>query len=268
MIQKINNIFRPKLIQPKRKKLTVLVALCVHRGIDPETWTAIRALEACPDPVIAVSVKSGDALIDRSRSIVASRFLENKDYDILFFIDDDVVFDPVDVAKIANVMQAQNLDIVGGAYMKKQVKSPHLAIKTMKNSKIFFGPEAFVQEVDMVSTGFMAINRHVLEKMVEAKSVPLCHPKNLRFYPFFQPFPKEIDGEWIYLSEDWAFCYRAKKLGFKIWVDGTTKLGHAGRYVYEQNEMFRPAHKEVKNFEYLDDGSQVKATEVLDLKLV
>lgn len=235
---------------------TALVVCCVHRAVDSQAWDSLNTLSACPNPRMVVRFKSGDALIDRSRSYVASRFLmDHPESEVLMFIDDDVVFNPRDAVKIARLVKDESLDIVGGAYMIKQADNPRLAVKTFDGDRVIFGENGAVQKVENVSTGFMAIHRRVLEKM--AKTLPLCHPGDMKFYPFFQPYPKEINGSWVYLSEDWAFCQRAQDLGFSVWLDTTTKLSHAGRYVYDWDDLFRPGKVEHKNFEYTDTGSSL-----------
>ena len=36
------------------------------------------------------------------------------------------------------------------------------------------------------------------------------------------------NGKKEYLSEDWAFCERARRLGYQIWGDLDIPLGHSG----------------------------------------
>jgi hypothetical protein len=40
------------------------------------------------------------------------------------------------------------------------------------------------------------------------------------------PFVETVDDEPIYLSEDWAFTSRARKLGFSAWLEPTVQVGH------------------------------------------
>src|SRR3990167_1427105 len=181
--------------EPKQDGIAnVMLALCVHRAIDPQTMIAINTLLLCPNPKFHLTIKTGDALIDRSRGIVASQFYRNKQFDLLFFLDDDIVFDAMDVVKICRLTYSQKLDIVGGAYVKKAEKDTNFAIKCFLNLISPFGKKGIVSEVEMVSTGFMAINRHVIEKMVEENVVHLCNPEGQNFWPFFMPIEKKIDG--------------------------------------------------------------------------
>ena len=133
----------------------------------------------------------------------------------LFFIDDDIVFNPMEVPKIAQLMIKNNLDICGGAYTIKQPEKPHFAIKALDAQPIVFGEKGNIVEVKWLATGFMAIHRRVLEEMVKKEIYHLCHPNDMKFYPFFASYEKYIDGSWIFLSEDYAFCEKARDLGLK-----------------------------------------------------
>lgn len=253
-------IILPKYVSTRPP--SVLVALCVHRGIDPETWTGLNYLQKCPDINFTMTIKSGEALIDRARSIVASRFYEKKEYDILFFIDDDIVFNPLDVAKIVKEMIDLDLNIVGGAYVHKQDSKTHFVVRQFDNCQYKFGAGAPIQEVDFVSTGFLAIKRKVFDELVAAKSVPFCEEADFTFYPWFLPsLTQTDDGKWHELSEDWAFCARAKKLGFTCHIDGSVKLGHAGRYVYTWDDIFRLINgkEEIKKFDCWNKEGQFTA---------
>jgi len=64
-------------------------------------------------------------------------------------------------------------------------------------------------EVDVVGAGCLLINRKVFLKVKK---------------PYFE-FIKDKDGK-MFLGEDFNFCEKAKKLGFKIYVDAKHRVGH------------------------------------------
>ena len=253
----ISRLLLPKRIQ--EKILHVFLALCVHRSIDCDTHSLIQTLTGCPNPRFTTVIRQGDALIDRSRSIVASRFIQSDNYDILFFIDDDIIFNPQDLAAMCLKMNTEDIEILGGTYLKKQDVEPVLTFKGIPGVTYKFGEGAGIQEVIAASTGFLGIKKSALRKMIDSGAVPLCHPNDLKFYPFFQPQAKLIDGENVYLSEDWAFAIKAKELGIRSYIDGSIKLGHAGRYVYTWDDIYRLRGKKenIHSFEYLDTGHRV-----------
>lgn len=235
--------------EPKKATFSCLLAMCTHRDIKVRVLNQIRALEKCPDPKIITYVLEGDALIDRARNRVATKFLQETDYDMLFFLDDDVVIDTVDATRIMWECYQQKLDIVGAAYPLKQMSRPGFAVRPYSDGEIQFGEKGGLQEVRFVSSGAMCIRRQTLQTMVEKLKLPLCdggtgQPPQ---YPFFEPQHRYFDDKWYYLSEDWSACMRALDCGMKVWLDTIAKLGHIGPHTYTWDDFFRPAVTEHKN---------------------
>lgn len=224
--------------------MNVLVSVCTHRTIDIDVLSGVMGLFGQKEHSFTWCPIRGDALIDRARSRVASYFLQDRKEDVILFIDDDVVFDPKDAIRLIDGVK-NGCDIVGGMYVQKGTLAKTCVLKN--GQIVTFKRSAVPEEVEAIATGFMAIHRKVFEKMSE--TVPLCHPNDLKFYPFFQPFPKEKDGQMVYLSEDWAFCDRAKDLGFKVWLDPSIFLGHKGEYVYDLMDRVRKPKGNLKDLE-------------------
>jgi hypothetical protein len=44
-------------------------------------------------------------------------------------------------------------------------------------------------------------------------------------------------GSHVYLGEDYAFCERARRCGFKIFADTTIRLQHIGIYGYSWEDV-------------------------------
>jgi hypothetical protein len=183
----------------------------------------------------------GDALISRSRSIVASSFLRS-DADVLLIIDSDIYFMPENAIELCK--KAMELDIVGAMYMTRSMQTQP-AMMLPDDEAIIFSPSAEPVEVPFISTGFMAVTKKVFERLSE--DLPLCHQgwankgKATAFWPFYMPYVIPWKGEdgYMYLSEDWAFCQRAKDAGFKIWLDPSIRLGHVGDVMYTLEDLVR-----------------------------
>jgi len=232
-----------ELIKPEPYKMWV--GMCVHRGVKAKVFNMMRILEKCPDPHFEFKIIEGDALIDRSRSRMATDFMKS-DAEAIIFLDDDILYDPLDIRKICKLVQLKDLDIVGGAYVTKEEEAPVFAVRSLHDREDFdFGKNGEVREFRYVSSGCMAIHRRVFSSLVATETVHLCHPNGLQFYPFFCPMEKNLNGTWIYLSEDWAFCERARSLGFKVWCDTTSKIGHIGDKIYDWDDFDRK--KEVRD---------------------
>lgn len=254
----MQNVIRPEgLILPegngglqKKPDFKVAVVVCTHRDVKVQVFNLLRQLENCPNPKIQVVPAVGDALIDRSRSIAASRMLQT-DNDYLWFIDDDIVTNSLDITKMMWQMKKDDLDIHGAAYPIKSETDKKFAVRTISNNDGFpVGKDAPIQEMRYLSTGCMGIHRRVFEKMIEKEVIHLCHPETQKFYPFFTPMEYELYGKWVYLSEDWAFCQRAIDLGFKVWCDFSVKLGHIGPKVYTWDDFFHEKAKPMEGFNY------------------
>jgi hypothetical protein len=186
-------------------------------------------------------VHRGDALVSRARSRTASRFLRS-DCDVMLSIDSDIEFEPQDALSIC--YEALNKRApVGGLYMTRALETQPAVLLP---DEVVAAPGTRPVEVPFLSTGFMAIPKEVFQALSE--DLPLCHQtwidsagRDLSFWPFYMPFVIEWpeDGH-MYLSEDWAFCQRAKEAGYKLWLDAGVNLKHWGEYAYTKEDLVRP----------------------------
>ena len=178
-----------------------------------------------------VSVKLGDvsgcSIITMARNQLVHEFLKS-DATELLFIDSDVIATADDVLRL--MAQSGGKDITAGAYPRRSKDKNFFAdLYFDKNQDLEF--DGSLMRLERVGTGFMLIQRHVIEAMVAA------HPE--WFYDFkgeqvcgvfdFQ----NKDGR--YLGEDYLFCDRAREHGFKIHIDVDISLPHVGTEAFENN---------------------------------
>lgn len=252
--RQLNHFFKkPVYSRASEKKLKIHASLCIHRTIDSLAMDSLIKLLCWPDPKVVFSRTSGDALIDRARCQEASMFL-NTDADVLLFVDDDIRYEPQDAIRICKEAHERQT-IVGATYVIKKEEYTWITAKPLHtNQVIYFSKNDDLVEVKWLATGFMAIPRKILTEMIEKLELPLCHPTDLKFYPFFLPMVYKVEnGDSIYLSEDWAFCERARQCGFKIYLDPSIRLGHSGRYTYELSDMARPAREKCEVIKYSEN---------------
>jgi hypothetical protein len=146
--------------------------------------------------------------------LTESRPFEGKiTYDKILWIDSDITWNPQDVLKLYN----SDKDIVSGAYLlsngevmahKEKLGKPY----TYNEVKEMTEPV----EIESAGFGFICFKSGIFEKM----------PR-----PWFQSFPvtTQVDGKdytFNTIGEDMSLCYRAKDLGFKIWLDPTVRVIH------------------------------------------
>jgi hypothetical protein len=151
--------------------------------------------------------------------MIVKKFLENKDYDYLMMIDSDII--PPD--NYFNLIDFEK-DIISGVcyvYAKKKVFPLVLQHSKKKNTGNKYRPYDSIDkkkwnglmEVDGVGTGAIIISRNVLEAMP---------------YPFQNVYEKKY-GEKL-IGNDFNFCVKAKKLGFKMYCHTDYHCSHYTRF--------------------------------------
>jgi len=207
----------------KHRGKRVLVSCCSNRN---PKWAMILSVEGAMDQASKAGIacafppRIGESLICRARNneLVVMR---QRNFDYLFSIDDDVDIPPETIVKLIS----DDKDVVAGFYRLKS-SEPHTAVRLPAD-----GPNlaevlkrGLLTPAIYVSTGCFLVKREVVEGMV-AKYPELEYTRNVtndKCWALYQPYIYR--GE--YLSEDWAFCQRARDAGFEIWADGSIRCGH------------------------------------------
>lgn len=169
----------------------------------------------------------GYASIDTARSQLATDALDDG-FDEIMWIDADVGFEPNDVTKL----RYHKLPLVCGIYVKKgqRALSCHLLDGTQA---VTFGTKGGLTAIRYAATGFLHTRRELYETIRRDLQLPTCNTQFGRpLVPYFQPMVVEEGGSSWYLGEDFAFCERATRAGFKVMADTTIRLWHYGLYGY------------------------------------
>jgi hypothetical protein len=208
-----------------------IVLVPVGGLIDPRCEQALHALERRGYSVRRVQ---GFSAIDFGRCVLASEALAGG-YDELMWIDSDIGFQPGDVDRL----RAHNLPFTCGIYPKKS--RPEFACDFLPGTReLPFGKDGGLHEVRYVGFGFVHTRREVYDAVRTRLELPTC---NQRFgkpiVPYFLPLlAADGPGMW-YLSEDYAFCERARRCGYRVMMDTTIKLWHVGSYGYSWDDVAR-----------------------------
>jgi len=222
----------------KRPPPDATVALFAYADVKPNTVDClIRDLRTWPNLVYYRI--SNDALISRSRSRVASDFLRSQPElvgDVLLMIDHDMCWRDGDLQYIAE-KAIKTRGVVAGVYPKRGF-GLGAAVRFGAEGEYTVGEDQTVEAI-YVSTGFMAIHRSVLEAI--AKELPYTIGN---FWPFFLEIVVQHpldDNAQEFLSEDWAFCVRAREAGFKVYAAMKPRLEHIGEHAYRMvDSQFTP----------------------------
>lgn len=198
--------------------------VCAYRAISLPTHACMVNLLTMRGSNTWHTQIGGEAGINRARSIQVSKWLRESTDDVFLMVDDDIVFDPDDANSIVERCRS-GYDVIAAAYPTGDAS--HLAVRTLGETSLRFGPDQEPLEMRHVATGFFACNRRVIEALVD--TLPLCNSNtSWAFWPLFgfgwEPDPEA--GGTNNLSEDYYFCNRARELGFKVWLDMSIAIGH------------------------------------------
>ncbi len=203
-----------------------------------------------------------ESLITRARTIIVGKFLSNPDFTHLFFIDADIEFTWENFGHLWNSRK----DVVAGIYpsktfefenvkkyiniaQPKEIKS--LCLNYMINynrdsggiiTEPILGKKNKLIKLDYCTTGFLLMKRSAIELMKEKYpelsfyNEQLLKQWNIKKGNLVLIFDTMVHPEKNdYLSEDYAMCYRWRKLGGEVWGLADSKITHHGCYKFEGN---------------------------------
>lgn len=175
------------------------------------------------------------SLIYTSRNALATQAVLT-DFDYVFWLDSDMVFNQDILVDMKKVMDENDLDILSGLYFRRvppftPVIFDKLEITDDGRCEYTEFEEIPRERFEVGGCGFggLLIRGKVLEKVREE------YGGDYMFTPYFN------------MGEDLSFCWRARELGFKIWCDPQFVLGHVGYSVI--NRKFYESYSSVKSAE-------------------
>jgi hypothetical protein len=239
--------------KPDPRKVHVYVATPAYNGRVDDVYSQSLAEAAFCCPLYQVyftaAVMRGGAFIDLTRNLFVHWFLtleELKECTHFFFIDSDLKFEPRAFLGLAR----SNQPICAGAYRRRQKDEdyPVALAENPEGGGLWIETDEAGGEwvmADRVPTGFLCIERKVLEEMAaEAQMIEIQGQGKVPrlFYTY-------VDEKGRFVGEDFAFCddYR-KKYGkpIPVWPDlDFTHGGYEGNY--KKHLMEKIAEEDAKN---------------------
>ena len=195
----------------------------------------------------------GESLITRARNQCVAKFMADPQWTHLVWIDADIGYS----AQAFFRLLLADYDIAAGVYPLKREFWPAEGLSAAMTAQEFadrytiytansgnpndsiinlaIQPDGFVA-VDEAPTGFMAIKRDAIARMMQAlpelKYVPEDYPPGT-FDLHYLLFDTMIDPDSNrYLSEDYAFCKRWNKVGGRVFIDTYSNLSHQGQKIF------------------------------------
>lgn len=166
------------------------------------------------------------SLVYMARDRLAGIAAQN-DFDYIVWIDSDMVFNPDAIDRLID-RALEGRDFVTGLYFTRRFPMNPVIMKEIiwerqENGTIKHGatpyydyPKDSLFEVAGCGFGLCITSVEMIGKVVAGFGQPP-----------FDPFPA--------LGEDYSFCWKASKMGFKCWCDSSIKAGHVGEFVYDEN---------------------------------
>ena len=206
------------------------IAIPTYTGaVGPQTFKSILpALQRLDDAGIGweVAIEEGNCHVDDARNSLVRRFMMG-DCSEFVFIDADVGFEPSALVELVKF----DRDIVAGVYPKKSFDEG-FPVHALPGER--WSDKEGLVEVMGVPTGFLKVRRDVFSALMEAEKPRAFlgqggKPGDEPYYPIFERIIRE-GKRW---SGDYAFCIKARKAGFKVYVYPEWHFTHEGNNVWE-----------------------------------
>lgn len=179
----------------------------------------MNTLRALNGQVVIVPVfMPGEALLQKARNELVQLAVEGE-VDDLVFIDSDMVWQPLDFAKLLS----HEVDMIGGLCPQK-TETRTICVRMKKDAKM--DEKTGLLEVDSVGTGFLRISRKALLALWNSAREYSVGTQKCRMV--FEVMVER--GELV--SEDLAMCNKWKRMRGKVYVDANVQIAHIGTKVY------------------------------------
>lgn len=194
--------------------MKILLAIPTTGRIPIQTVSSI--LETVEKGKVDLLMMSGSLIYDARDSF--AKYAVDNGYDFILYADSDMIFNKEDLMRLL----AHNVGICSGLYVRRDGSGENVAYSKIITRRRFPYREPKLI-VDSTSSGFGPVSACGFGFCLIRCSVLKCMYKYYK--SLFEPFKG--------VGEDIAFCIRAKRIGFKTFIDRDVKLGHVGEKVYE-----------------------------------
>ena len=219
--------------------MSILIGMPCYGGVVSDKTTnslfALAKLFVRNNIDHGILTMANESLISRGRSRIANFFINNTEFEYLFFLDSDVGFEANDVLKLLSY----NEEMVSGAYPMKTI--PLQWNFTLSEPRKMKGS---LVAIERIGIGFSLIHRNVFTKIANEYNA------ELKYFPTIEstthnPTEREKENSYhyfhemkqgnIYLPEDLSFFTRARSVGVQPWMDTSISLCHVGSHVFQED---------------------------------
>jgi hypothetical protein len=171
-----------------------------------------------------------DSLVQRVRNNYF-RIAYNNNFDVLFFIDNDIGWNPQDFVNLV----LSDKDMIGGGYRKKHDNEELYAFKVNGDSEETFEivpDEDGILEVSGLGCGFLKLSKKCFTQLFETEEKYYIDSGNLITKMVCDCV---VNDQNHFVSEDIVLGFKWKNLGGKVYVDTNIELEHVGNKRYTGN---------------------------------
>jgi hypothetical protein len=247
----------------------VLLATPTHDGVVTVAYTEslLTTTRALQDTIDLRPMFIGATLVAHARNAFATMVLEDPSFTHLLFVDSDMGFGADAVRRMVEcskdfvgcIAPRRSIDLDRMHSISRQVDdplrarmiaqdyaAPALVPRDLGGGKMGVVVEDGLAQAHQVGMGLTLLKRSVLERMRDAYP-DLEAPANWRYKAMgvrdrvFQVFESTQNPDGIYLSEDFSFCERWRRIGGEIWVYVDEVITHVGRKAFQGRYIERLA---------------------------
>lgn len=195
--------------------------------------------------ISVVMPQTAGGLCHMYRNSAIERALANTEqpWDVILFVDSDMMFHPTILDELLPYVSPER-PVVSAVYTMMLDDGPRLSIcyrreddagqMRMTPIKVSEMPENQLIECDGIGAGFMLIHRSLIEEMLGVYGSPM---------PWFET--EVYDG--IFYGEDYTFCMRMDKLGYKPFVHTGIEAEHVSKKTVLNIELAKRVEDEQRS---------------------
>ena len=200
--------------------MKILIAVPCMDQVPAPFCNSLALLQKVGD--CTLMMKSG-SLIYTSRNALATAAIQTE-ADLVFWLDSDMVFQPDTLARMLKTLQEKNLDMLTGLYFRRVPPySPVLFDKLEIDGLACDFSEFKSIPDDLFEVGACGFGCVLMKTDV-------FFDVQTQYGNMFAPIGNN--------GEDVAFCWRARKCGYKIYCDPSVICGHVG-YSVVDDQFFK-----------------------------
>ena len=197
----------------------IMIATPCHDGKLPVEYVGalLDTMRAGIPAIIAPVFLPRESMLPHARNQLAEMFIES-DFDVLMYIDADMVWSPEQFARIA----LSEVPIISAiAHLKKDNAPFNFRVLPKEQPT-----EEGLLSVESIGCAFIKLDREPIEIIAKASSEYIMHDMK---YPNI--FEYSLDND-EFIGEDITFCRKLRKKKYKVIADMNVVVGHIGTKIY------------------------------------